>query len=345
MPAGGPARERRVIKAGHSSVAVTLPKPWAKALHLRPGDSVVFDQSDDGSLFLRPSEGHSGERGLPPFQVEAAHFESPGELEFLVSGAYRAGHDSIEILSDVPLTPEAVEEVQATARRLLGVSVVAQEPNRLLVQSCLDPSKYALAHMIQRMRMILAALADELARALDPPHSDRPLRLSNLSEELEKTHAFLVRQLQLASRDWSLARHIGSPDPRELLSWRVVVQSLDEAGRLLLERRRPRHLPPSVASVLSESFAAYKVALETVVDALVHPSLTRACEARERVKELFGKLDGVRDSRHRGQRRPALPPAASCLRQSALKLRGLVDVAMDRAVTSGAGEGHATPSP
>ena len=45
-----PSRERRVLKAGHSSIAVTLPKPWAEAMNLRPGDLIVFDQNDDGTL-------------------------------------------------------------------------------------------------------------------------------------------------------------------------------------------------------------------------------------------------------------------------------------------------------
>ena len=50
-----PSRERRVLKAGHSSIAVTLPKPWAEAMNLRPGDLVVFDQNNDGTLYLKPA--------------------------------------------------------------------------------------------------------------------------------------------------------------------------------------------------------------------------------------------------------------------------------------------------
>ncbi len=55
MAWGTPARERRVLKAGHSSIAVTLPKPWAEAMNLRPGDLIVFDQNDDGTLYLKPA--------------------------------------------------------------------------------------------------------------------------------------------------------------------------------------------------------------------------------------------------------------------------------------------------
>ncbi len=346
MPWGGPSRERRVLKAGHSSIAVTLPKPWAQALHLRPGDMVVFDQNDDGTLYLRPAQGKSGGRSLAPFQVEATLFASPGELEFLVAGAYRAGHDSIEILSDVPLTLEAVEEVQAAARRLLGVSVVAHEPNRLVVQSFLDPSKYSLPQMIQRMRMILSALVEEAEGLVRREGPSRSKRAPALSEELGKVHALLVRQLQLASRDWSLAREIGSPDPRHLLSWRVVVQSLGESGRILVDLlptlSRGRGTPnPARAEILQ----AYQAGLETVVDALVHPSLTRACAARDQVHTLQRKLESARPERSRRVSGRTPLSFNTALRQGAKNLEGLVEVAMDRAVTGDPRESRTPPGP
>ena len=48
MAWGVPSRERRVLKAGHSSIAVTLPKPWAEAMNLRPGDLIVFGDQHVG---------------------------------------------------------------------------------------------------------------------------------------------------------------------------------------------------------------------------------------------------------------------------------------------------------
>ncbi|MCI4373692.1 MAG: AbrB/MazE/SpoVT family DNA-binding domain-containing protein, partial [Thermoplasmata archaeon] len=71
MAWGAPNRERRVLKAGHSSIAVTLPKPWAEAMNLRPGDLIVFDQSDDGTLILKPAPVPGAEVEVTPFLVQA----------------------------------------------------------------------------------------------------------------------------------------------------------------------------------------------------------------------------------------------------------------------------------
>src|SRR5690348_15159830 len=210
-----PSRERRVLKAGHSSIAVTLPKPWAAAMNLRPGDLIVFDQNDDGTLYLKPAPLPGAVVAGVPFLVQAHAFTTPGLLERIVVGAYRVGHDTVEIRTEVPLAPERLEELQEAARRLIGVTVVAQEPNRILLQNFIDPSKYGLPQLVQRMKMILIALLEESEQLL--ARRSRSRRLTGLHEESEKVLALLVRQLFLASRDWALARRIGSPDSRQLL--------------------------------------------------------------------------------------------------------------------------------
>src|ERR1700686_352669 len=212
---GTPNRERRVLKAGHSSIAVTLLKPWAEAMNLRPGDLIVFDQNDDGTLFLKPAPIAGAANPGVPYLVQAHSFDTPGLLARLVVGAYRVGHDSIEIRSETPLAPDRIEELLEAARGLLGVSVVAQEPNRVGLQNFIDPSKYGLPQLVQRMKMILVAFIEESEAILD--RRTRSRRLTSLSDETGKVLALLIRQQFLASRDWSLARRIGSPDPRQLL--------------------------------------------------------------------------------------------------------------------------------
>jgi AbrB family looped-hinge helix DNA binding protein len=332
-----PSRERRVLKAGHSSIAVTLPKPWAEAMNLRPGDIVVFDQNDDGTLYLKPAPGPGAVVPASPYLVQAQTFDTPGVLTRLVVGAYRVGHDAIEIRTEVPLSAERLEELQAATRGLLGVSVVAQEPNRVVLQNFIDPSKYGLPQLVQRMKMILVAFLDEAEEILQ--HRVHSRRLSSLQDEANKVLALLVRQLFLASRDWSLARRIGSPDPRQLLEWRVVVQSFEELGELF----------GSIAQEVNRAPATYRAAngsvpgmlgelrehLKGVVEVLMRPSLAGACEAygetirlRVSLAESLARF-GVAPSKRR------LAALALALDRAAASLTTLSSVAIDRAVATG----------
>jgi AbrB family looped-hinge helix DNA binding protein len=337
MAWGAPTRERRILKAGHSSIAVTLPKPWAEAMNLRPGDLVVFDQNDDGSLFLKPAPTPGSAAGASPFLVHAQSFDTPGVLERLIVGAYRVGHDAIEIRSEVPLAPERVEELLQAARGLLGVSVVAQEPNRIVLQNFIDPSKYGLPQLVQRMKMILVALIEESEGMIGGGGHSR--RLTSLKEETSKVLALLVRQLFLASRDWSLARRIGSPDPRQLLEWRVVVHALREMGELLEDvAGRVQAAPdqPVVAwSELSPLLTELKGSLKSVVDALMHPSLGEACDAFSASTHLAEAARSASRGMNGAARRSGLTAATSALERSAASLTSIAEVALDRAVSMG----------
>jgi len=337
MAWGTPNRERRVLKAGHSSIAVTLPKPWAEAMNLRPGDSIVFDQNDDGTLFLKPAPVPGLSSGAAPYLVQAHSFDTPGILERLIVGAYRVGHDAIEIRTDLPLVPERVEELLQAARKLLGVSVVAQEPNRVLLQNFIDPSKYGLPQLVQRMKMILVAFVDEIEAVLG--RHGRSRHLPTLIEEANKVLALLVRQLVLACRDWSLARRIGSPDPRQLLEWRVVVHSLGEVSELLsstlttLSGGRPRASEDE--AVLKEFLPELRLRLKASVEVLVRPSLEAACEAFSETARLHDAAGTAAQSLPARARKTGIYEATVALQRSAGCLSLLSEVAIDRAVAAG----------
>ena len=338
MAWGAPSRERRVLKAGHSSIAVTLPKPWAEAMNLRPGDLIVFDQNDDGTLYLKPAPLPGAVASGAPYLVTARSFDTPGVLERLVIGAYRVGHDAIEIRTDVPLAPERVEELLATARGLLGVSVVAQEPTRVVLQNFIDPSKYGLPQLVQRMKMILVAFLEETEDVLT--RRVRSRRLATLDEEANKVLALLVRQLFLASRDWSLARRIGSPDPRQLLEWRVVVHALDELSELFSATLRTlneevRKLPAGSSNALAVVLPDMKVHLKTVVETLMHPSLDHACEVYYDTTRLASTVEVAADRRGSPTAKGSLRVASLLLGRGAGCLSLLAEVAIDRAVSAG----------
>ncbi len=338
MAWGTPNRERRVLKAGHSSIAVTLPKPWAEAMNLRPGDLVVFDQNDDGALYLKPAPVPGAVTAGAPFLVQARAFDTPGVLERLIVGAYRVGHDAIEVRSDAPLAPDRVEEVLGAARGLLGVSVVAQESNRMVLQNFIDPSKYGLPQLVQRVKMILIAFLEEMEGVVQRPNRSR--RLATLEEEGNKVLALLVRQLFLASRDWALARRIGSPDPRQLLEWRVAVYALEELGQLfgealaVLYAETPK-LPAEVRESLGVQLPEMKAHLKSVVDSLMHPSLDHACDV---YRQNAAFTDTLADLARKGRRSgvsAGVRSSVQWLPRSAGCLALLAELAIDRAVAAG----------
>jgi AbrB family looped-hinge helix DNA binding protein len=338
MAWSAPNRERRVLKAGHSSIAVTLPKPWAEAMNLRPGDLVVFDQNQDGTLYLKPAPPQGTVAVGVPYLLQAHSFDAPGILERFVRGAYRVGFDAIEIRSELPLAKERLLELQQAARRLFGVSIVTQEPMRVILQYFVDPSKYGLPQLVQRMKMILVALIEESEAHL---LGRRPKRPASLAEETNRVLALLARELSLASRDYALARRIGSPDTRQLPEWRVVVHQLEELGMLLSEvlgELRVGSSPPrGDEAALAALLAQFKVGLKDVIEALMRPSLVDASEALTESSQLGA---AARASAHKlkgSARKSGVHAATIALGRGADCLAFLSRIAFERAVSAGNG--------
>ncbi|HLY77328.1 MAG TPA: hypothetical protein VKT21_05540, partial [Thermoplasmata archaeon] len=272
-----------------------------------------------------------------PYLIQAQSFDDPGLLKRLVIGAYRSGHDAVEIRTETALTSERVEELLDAARGLLGVSIVAQEPNRVLLQNFIDPSKYGLPQLVQRMKMILVAYIEEAESVVTKRAPSR--RLASFTEEADKVFALLVRQLFLASRDWSLARRIGSPDPRQLLEWRVVVQTLEEIGRLLagITETFNHHAEddPSELDGLAGLLGEFKIGLKSVVDTLMHPTLTSACDAYAESQRIQLAATDLSHKAKAATRKNGLGAAIWALGLSAGRLSSLAEVALDRAVATG----------
>jgi len=186
--------------------------------------------------------------------------------------------------------------------------------------------------------MILLAFLEEMEEVLK--RRARSRRLGTLEEESGKVLALLVRQLFLASRDWSLARRIGSPDPRQLLEWRVVVHALEELADVFGATLRTLNedaveIPDAGAAALAEYVPELKTQMKAVVDALLRPSLDRACEVYHQGAGLGG-AKVVPTGRTRAHRSFASVRAASLLlERGAGCLSLLAEIAIDRAVAGG----------
>ncbi len=215
--------------------------------------------------------------------------------------------------------------------------MVAHEPNRILLQNFIDPSKYGLPQLVQRMKMILVAFVEEAQEIL--VRCARSRLLTSLTEERNKVLALLVRQQFLASRDWTLARRIGTPDPRALLEWRVVVHALEEVGKMLAEvgeelNREPVDLK-ATENQLSRLLDDLKTGLKSVVDILMRPSLGGACDACAENLRLAEAARSSAKQLRAPARRNGIYHATVAVQRAASCLAVLSEIALDRAGSAG----------
>lgn len=218
---------RKIQRVGRSTLSVSLPNDWAKALGLKAGDQITFFENKDGTLTLQPLSA-----ALEPKQVEyiinAEACTEPGMLERIIVGNYLNGRDAIRIVSAKRISDTHVEETRRIVRRLLGMGIIEETPTQILLQCSLDVTKFPINSIIRRLYIIAATMFKEALSALE--HINIPLARQSMlrEEEADMLYWLLTRLVFTAQLDRKVAVKIGLEEPLHILGARAI--------GLLLER-------------------------------------------------------------------------------------------------------------
>ncbi len=215
-------------KLGYSTLMVSLPRDWVTQMNLKRGDTVNITSDNEGRLVIHPS--------LKILKTKSRciiHAQKVDEklLGRLMIGAYIAGHETIEIRTTRPeFSHEQLEIIRKTLNELIGVGIVAEEVNKIVVQSFLDPSKFPIDGLISRLNLIVDSMRDLAVKALIEEKMEYAKQVLDMDVEADKVYFLVTRQLLQAVEDKGLAQKVGLEDARNIIGDRLVVKALEEVG-------------------------------------------------------------------------------------------------------------------
>jgi len=220
--------QRRLQKLGYSTLMVSLPRDWVNQLNLKRGDVVSLTTDDQGRLIVHPSLQVLHHKRRCVIHAESADEKLLGRL---ILGAYIAGHETIELktrLSEFP--PGQLESIRKTLSELIGMGIVEQGVNRIIIQSFLDPSKFPIDGLISRLHLIVDSMRDLAVKAFIEERPEFAKQVIDMDFEADKVYFLATRQLLQAVEDKGLAEQVGLENPRNIVGDRLVVKALEEVG-------------------------------------------------------------------------------------------------------------------
>lgn len=117
----GPSQLRKVQLTGGSTYVVSLPKNWAKAAGIKPGDHVQLIPQPDMSLLIVPGEGKKREE-LSEVLIDAPLAENPEDTARELIACYLVGYDIIRLrLGRKALTASVILSIM-TAPTIVSIS-------------------------------------------------------------------------------------------------------------------------------------------------------------------------------------------------------------------------------
>jgi phosphate uptake regulator len=218
---------RKIQKVGHSTLTVSLPSEWVKDVGVKQGDTIVCISERDGSLKLLPMADSKSEKKAKEFIVDSDLCNEAGILERIVVGNYVLARDTIIIVSSNRISSAHIAEVRNATRRLMGLGIIEETPNRIVLQCSVDPAKFPIYTLIKRLYNITWTMHKEAMDALVNSDSILAKEVINREEEADRVYWLTVRLLLAAQQDRSIAEKIGIGNPLEIVGNRLVVKYLE----------------------------------------------------------------------------------------------------------------------
>lgn len=297
-PAGGPAIEtRKVQKSGRGSTVISLPKEWVQRSGLKPGDPVALHFQRDGSLLISPHLVETSPRLRCAIEVDATR---PERTARQVIAAYLEGCGQIELRSRGELSPALRQKLHESFRKIVGLEVVDEAPDRILLLDLASPSEFPMGRGLRRMNMLTKAMVEDAMSTVVDGESDRLQSVLARDDEVDRIFWLVFKQHHLVLRDPRFAGKIEMTPQRSLgymLSARIFERVADHACVIARSSADLKGaLPKGIAEGLRKAGTDALELLDRAFQCFVGAAGEEAHEVIEEVRPFEKRLASLRES-------------------------------------------------
>jgi len=220
--------ERMLQKSGRGSIALVLPHPWIDQAGLKIHDRIFLKWQQDGSLRIAPLKQSDMERWV--FVLDANQTTLVHGLGRGIISAYIEGFNKMKVTSTGGLSKEQYDDVIAHASKLIGLAVMGDAMNNVIIKCYLDPFKNDVPQLFVRMYSLSSVMLKDSLDALISFNQDSARRVAKLDSEIDKLYYLILRQLFTAARDPIISEALRIARPLNIVSDRTLAHLIEDVG-------------------------------------------------------------------------------------------------------------------
>lgn len=149
--------KRKVIKQGHNTLTVTLPRRWCDENGIEGGDEIEMEQKGRAI--------HLGFKGKPPTEktrLDISTFDVA--LEKLIYSVYKKGYDEIEIYSS---DPKQISKIQKIVLELVvGFEIFRQTRQSCVIKRVMEINASEFDPLIRRTFLLLHSMQEGILKCI-----------------------------------------------------------------------------------------------------------------------------------------------------------------------------------
>ncbi|GAA0253761.1 PhoU domain-containing protein [Haladaptatus pallidirubidus] len=256
---------RKVQATGGSTLTVSIPKDWVTENGIEAGDQVEFHPEGD-SLLLSPRTAEDTVEGT----VDITDLEG-SQLTRTVFTLYVSGFDIIN-LEATQVTSNQRRTVRDATQGLVGLEIIEETSDRVVVQDLLDSSELSVLNAITRMRLVAVTMLDDMVTALVENNDDLATDVIERDNDVDRLWFMISRVFRSVLRNPSTAADIDLS--RETCfnyysSARQLERIADHAAKIGQLSSELDKIPDEVADSLEELHTKSAEIVELAMDALL----------------------------------------------------------------------------
>ncbi len=180
---------RKVQMTGKSTFIVTLPKKWAVNSGLAAGSMVSISYRSDGAIVVTPP-GYKA----PPRVKKLKCDKQIDELRRNIIGAYViGGYQFIEIRGSY-IPQKIKKEIRGMCHNLIGIEVVEETDNKIVIQDLLDTDEFTLEKGFKRMSSLVFLMLDDLINVLEVKDSGLLNEIIARDDDVDRMYLLVSKQ-------------------------------------------------------------------------------------------------------------------------------------------------------
>jgi phosphate uptake regulator len=278
---------RKVQLTGGSTYTVSLPKEWATENGVESGSIVEFYAEDD-LLLVSPQHGDDHVEGT----LDVTGLENRHELTRAVMTMYVSGFDIIR-LEAARITAEQRRIIRDATQGLVGLEMIEETADRVVLQDLLDSSELSVLNAITRMRLVSLTMLSDAVEALIEDDNDLAADVIQRDDDVDRLWYMVSRVFRTVLRNPTAANEIGFP--RETVfdyqsSARQLERIADHATKIASLSQEIGEITGETADLLDQLETEAIAVPETAMDALLaddnDEAVELANEARSRIPEV-----------------------------------------------------------
>ncbi|ATZ61242.2 MAG: phosphate uptake regulator PhoU [Methanosarcinales archaeon Met12] len=296
--------KRKVQMTGGSTLIVSLPIDWARSVGINQGDEVTLIRGADNSILIT-----TGTKKQEAFStvIELFPDEKPEDILRLLIANYLVGYDIIKLISREGFSTQDRKWIKDSVRQgLIGLEVVDESGDELILQSLLNYEELSLEKTFQRMARILKSMQKDSITALKDGNVALARDVIQRDNEVDRFYLLIVRQLKAAIGDYKVAKKMGIEHQRECMGYRLIAKSMeriaDHAEKIAKDATQMKGIDPKLTAEITEAGDFVLNSFDNVFACLFKKDVKAAnkaiAESQEAVELVTAVSERVLKNRH-----------------------------------------------